>query len=134
MKIPFTKTNAFEIKKFSIDAKILFHKDANGVAHHGLLCAEHKALNISKSDGVRFAFDGIDPPEMTAEVMAYIQDQAERQGYIVHSLHSYATVLTVQPAPPRLHQDRHRGAPRGTATRGLRRPEDAQPAAESVAA
>jgi hypothetical protein len=84
---------------FSLMAPVLFHKDCNGLPEHGKLCAEHATLNVSKSDGVRFHFDGIEPPQMTAEVLAYITDQAERQGYIVHYLHSYVNVLNQLPAP-----------------------------------
>jgi hypothetical protein len=83
----------------TITAKVLFHKDVNGRVEHGTLYAEHPTLSVKKDDGLRFAFADIDPPLMTPEVMAHIWDQAERQGYVVHSLRSYATVFTLQPTP-----------------------------------
>jgi len=84
---------------FKITAPLLFHKECNGRAEHGKLCATHATLNVGKNDGVRFAFDGIEPPMLTAEVMAYITDCAERKGYVVHHLHSYVNVCNQIPAP-----------------------------------
>lgn len=117
-------------KTTTIEAKVLFHKDVNGKVEHGVLCAEHKKFNLTKTDPVRFMFDGIEPPEMTPEVLSHIFDQAERQGYVVYHLHSYATVLTVKPSPvlrPRNEQpapvlmEPRTGEPRGVA-RTVRRP------------
>jgi hypothetical protein len=85
--------------EFNITAPVLFHKECNGLAEHGKLCAEHATLGVSKFDGVRFRFDGIEPPMLTAEVMAYVTDQAERKGFVVHHLHSYVNVLNQLPSP-----------------------------------
>lgn len=96
-------------KKTTIAAKVLFHKECNGYVEHGVLCAEHKSLNVTKNDAVRFCFEGIEPPLMTPEVLAHIFDQAERKGYIVHHLHSYANVVTLCVKPqlqPRDNQAR----------------------------
>lgn len=90
--------NSKSKNKTTISAKILFHKEANGRPEHGSIYADHAQFAL-KNEPVRFSFDGIEPPLMTPEVLAHIWDQAERQGYIVHSLRAYATVFTVVPAP-----------------------------------
>jgi hypothetical protein len=84
--------------KTTITDKVLFHKDSNIRPLHGSIFADNVQLGL-KNEPVRFAFASIDPPKLTPEVLAHVWDQAERQGYIVHSLRSYATVLAVQPAP-----------------------------------
>jgi hypothetical protein len=123
-----------------VSLPILFHKEANGQPEHGVLEAEHVQLKVRKHDGVRFCFDGMDnPPKMTAALMAYITDQAERKGFIVHSLHSYATVVTLQPAPRLDYVDSKSQAPEGRAprtgiSRGLRRPSGERAAQGTAAA
>ncbi len=86
-------------KKSTIKTPVLFHKEVNGLIEHGVLCAEHASLNITKNDAVRFAFEGIEPPQMTPEVLFHIFDQAERKGYIVSHLHSYATMVQLHVRP-----------------------------------
>jgi hypothetical protein len=85
--------------EFGIDTPVLFHKECNGHIEHGKLAATHATLGVTKNDGVRFAFQGIEPPMLTPAIMAYIFDQAERKGYVVSHLHSYCNVVTQVPAP-----------------------------------
>lgn len=107
----------------TITAPVLFHKEVNGMAEHGILYAENPTLGVRKEDGVRFAFQGIEPPTMTPEVLAHIWDQAERKGYVVHSLRSYATVYTLQVVPRVLVVPGKSGQPaRVGISRPLRRP------------
>jgi hypothetical protein len=84
--------------KTTITAKVLFHKESNELPEHGSVYVDH-VQNRLKNEPVRFSFVGIEPPKLTPEVIAHIWDQAERQGYTVYSLRSYADVLNVTPAP-----------------------------------
>jgi hypothetical protein len=82
-----------------LDIEIKFHKDTNEIGEHGSFYADHVQRGLV-NEPIRFAFVGlIELPSMTPELLNYIWDQAERYGYIPHSLRSYASVFPVLPAP-----------------------------------
>lgn len=84
-----------------ITARVLFGKEVIDHPIHGVLCAEHSQLKIGKHDGLPFAFEGIEAPHLTQEIMAYVTAQAMNRGFKVHYLHSYAMVTSMTP-PPKL--------------------------------
>jgi hypothetical protein len=126
--------NSKKKNKTTIDAKVLFHKESNDFPEHGSIYVDHVQHRL-KNEPVRFSFVGIAPPQMTPEVLAHIWDQAERQGYKVYKLRSYADVMNVTPAPvlrPREEEPKPVVTPRPwdqsqhrtPVSRGLRRPSE----------
>lgn len=112
--------------KPAFDFDVKFHKDANGHPEHGSLYVDHTQKGL-KNEPIRFSFGDVHPANMTPELLTYIFDKAECQGYVVHCLRSYANIVTVQPAP-RLEsfgasKSNADGRPaRQGISRGLRRP------------
>lgn len=95
----FGKKKKQPVNKF--DFEIAFHKDANGHTEHGSILASNRGLGLS-NETVRFSFIGMyEPPLLDRDIMNYIWDRAEAQGYEPKQLRSYATRF----APlRRLHQ------------------------------
>lgn len=135
--------------------KVVFHKDANPYGEHGTIYADHVQHGLVGAP-VRFAFVAkpktdtepnlveelvaVNPPNLTASLLAYITEEAEKQGYIVHCMRSYANIFTVQPPPNLNYLDIKSNSPDGRAprqgvSRSLRRPsgERAQQAATNHA-
>jgi hypothetical protein len=104
---------------------ILFHKDCNGHIEHGSIYADHAMHNL-KNYPVRFAFKDVNPPPvMTAKLLANIEEQALRQGYVVYGLRSYSEVMTVHPRPEKmLVGEPQRQGNRQSISRPMRRPHD----------
>ena len=75
--------------------KIQFHRDIVGNVRHGSLFVSHPGLNLVK-DPIYFAYVDVDDiPPLTSSLFRYITDEAERNGYIVHCLRSYANIMQV---------------------------------------
>lgn len=105
---------------------MLFYKDTNGHTEHGSLYVSHAGHRITNIPVSMMFKDLEQPPTMTPEILAHIFEMAAQQGYVVHSLRSYATLFPVQPAP-RMHiQGNVQGRPGGVA-RTPRRPTNDAP-------
>lgn len=105
---------------------IVFYKDTNGLVEHGSLYVSHASQRLTQVP-VPFSFvDLAEPPAMTPEILSHIEDMAERQGYEVHSLRSYATLFPVQPAP-RMHIQGNAQGRIGGVARTPRRPTNDAP-------
>lgn len=82
-----------------ITARVVFREDAATYGEHGSIYADHKQKNLT-NESIPFAF--VDVPEIPAldkDVIDHIWKEAAAAGYIPRSLRSYATVMTVKPAP-----------------------------------
>lgn len=100
---------------------MLFYKEVNGHVEHGSVYITHAGFKL-KNFPISFGFqDLVIAPEMTPEILTHIWDMAERQGFIVHGLRSYATVFPVQPTPHLTQQGIDR-PPRTGISRPIRRP------------
>lgn len=78
--------------------RILFHRDAAGIPAHGAVVVDHPDYDL-QNNPVRFTFLGLStPPALTIAVMEHIVEEAEAQGYVVHHLLSYGTVVDPNPA------------------------------------
>ena len=77
----------------SAGLRIVFHQDTRGFGQHGVIIATHVDHALNK-EPVRFTFPGIhEAPALTPELIQYIWYKAEVQGFIVHSLAAYGTVM-----------------------------------------
>ncbi len=95
----FNKNKSANLPTPKVDLEVLLHKECNGHIEHGTVYADNRMLGLS-SEPIRFAFANVDQaPELTPDILAHVWNVAESKGYIVHSLRSYATVVTLMPAP-----------------------------------
>lgn len=95
--------------KTKIAGKVVFREEAAAIGEHGSIYADSKK-HSTVNDPVSFAFVGVtDIPALDVAVMKHIEDQAAAAGFIMRSLRSYATVMTVQPRP-RLNMTRLAGS------------------------
>ena len=77
----------------SAGMRIVFHQDTRGFGQHGVIIATHVDHALNK-EPVRFTFPGInEAPDLTPELIQYIWYKAEVEGFIVHSLKSYGSVM-----------------------------------------
>lgn len=78
--------------------RVLFHRDTAGMQSHGAISASHVDYDLDNNP-VRFSFLGMTtPPALTIETMEHIWQEAQSQGYMVHSLLSYGAVIEANPA------------------------------------
>ena len=83
-----------EIKRM----RVLFHRDARGLQTHGALVVTHPDYDLDNNP-IRFNFLGLSvPPVLTADVFQHLIEEAEAQGYVVHHLMSYGSVIDPNPA------------------------------------
>ena len=78
--------------------RVLFHRDARGLQTHGALVVSHPDYDL-ENNPIRFNFLGLStPPVLTIDVFQHLVEEAEAQGYVVHHLLSYGTVIDPNPA------------------------------------
>lgn len=78
--------------------RVLFHRDARGLQTHGALVVSHPDYDL-ENNPIRFNFLGLStPPVLTIDVFQHLIEEAEAQGYVVHHLLSYGTVIDPNPA------------------------------------
>lgn len=86
------KFNFWPFKQKDIRLEMKFHTAVNNHIEHGTLFASHVSMGLNNF-ALRFVFVNLsEAPKMSREVFNYIIDQAEKEGYIVHALRSYACV------------------------------------------
>jgi hypothetical protein len=107
-------------RKTKITARVVFGAAASEHGEHGTIYADNKQ-KATTNDSVSFAFVGVtEIPALDDAVLAHIWEQAREAGYMPRSLRSYATVMTVKPAPimrfdtprpdPQVYRDQARAA------------------------
>jgi len=73
----------------SMDLGVKFHHDANLFGEHGRINVSHRKKGLVE-ESVAFVFPGITtPPKLDLRLLAYIWEEAQNQGYIVHHLAQY---------------------------------------------
>lgn len=78
--------------------RVLFHRNARGLQTHGALVVSHPDYDL-ENNPIRFNFLGLStPPVLTIDVFQHLIEEAEAQGYVVHHLLSYGTVIDPNPA------------------------------------
>lgn len=78
--------------------RVLFHRETAGLPAHGAIVVDHPDYDLDNSP-IRFNFLGLStPPALTIQVMQHIVEEAEAQGYNVHHLLSYGSVIDPNPA------------------------------------
>jgi len=89
----------FNKGKTKITVRVVFREDAATIGEHGSIFADHKQKGLV-NESIPFAFVGVSEiPALDPDVLAHIFEEARAVGYIPRSLRSYATVMTVKPAP-----------------------------------
>lgn len=73
----------------SMDLNVKFHHDANLFGEHGRLNVTHRKKGLTE-ESIAFVFPGITtPPKLDLRLMAYLWEEAQNQGYIVHHVDQY---------------------------------------------
>lgn len=85
-------------KKSTLQLEIKFHKEATPHGSHGRIEVSSKERNL-KNANILFVFVGVSvPPPLTPEVMNYIWEEAQAQGFTPHTLLVYGRVLVTDTA------------------------------------
>lgn len=89
----------FNMGKTKITARVVFREDTAAIGEHGSIFADHKQKNLV-NESIPFAFVGVSEiPALDPDVLQHVFNEARAAGYLPRSVRSYATVMTVKPAP-----------------------------------